>query len=326
MLTPKKRNTVVAALATVSLTGGLGLLATGAMAADPQTGVAISALSVTKGASTATTNLLVTGTGFSKLATPGVKFGDTAVTTLIVLSDTQIAVVAPAAAEGVTGKVDVTLTDTDTVYPALSGATAAKDDFTYLVPYNATVAAGSLMNSVGGSKLKVTSSADMGACGTAFTGNKVTASIAGVNAVVTCVDSTNVSLAVPAGVPSADAVKVVLFHDGVPGTASTVAKYAAVVSGIDKPIGSFAGGETVAITGKGLTGATAWKFGTQDATCTAAAAPAADTKVTCTVPAPAGADADPSTATPGAVSVSFTPATAPYGMTSKATYTYSDLG
>ena len=86
--------------------------------------------------------------------------------------------------------------------------------------------------------------------------------------------------------------------------------------------------DTVVLTGKGLAGATAWKFGTVDATCTNAVAPAVDTKVTCTVPAAEGydADAEASTAVAGPVSISFTPAaSAPYGTTSKAVWTYSDL-
>lgn len=324
MIKTTKRTGIVAVLAATSLTAGLGLLATGANAAPAPTGVAITGLSVVKGSTAGGTALLVNGTGFSQLVAPNVKFGGTAVSKIIVLSDLQMAVVAPAG----TGKVDVTLADGTTDYDALAGTAAIKDDFTYLAPYNATVAAGSLMSSAGGSTLRVTVSDNglTGGAGTtcvagaaAFTANKVTATVNGVLATrVSCVDENEIDVVVPPGTPSATAAKVAVFHDGVAGTAdSTGAKYAAVVTGLDKVTGPVAGGGSVVVTGKGFTGATDWKFGTVAATCEAAAAPATDTKVTCTVPA----------GTAGAVSVNFVAAaSAPAGITSKATYTYSDLG
>lgn len=338
MFTPRKRNAAVAVLATVSLSAGLGIFSTGASAAV-QDGVAITGLSVVKGSTTATTSTLITGTGFSKLTSAGVKFGTKTAANVIVLSDTQIAAVAPPADNG---KVDVTLTDTEPVeggdpvvtdYPALTGTAAVtvKDDFTYLTPFPATVTAGTLLSSVGGGKLTVTSTADMGADAAAFTANKVTATIGNQAAAVTRVDNNTVTLAVPAGVASSTAAKVVLLHDGVPGAASTAAKYAAVITATDVPGGALKGGEKVVITGKGLKGATAWKFGgvaAADGACSNAAAPADDTKVTCTVPAASGYSATPadSTAVAGPVSITFTPAAgAPYGVTAKATWTYSDL-
>lgn len=323
MLKTTKRTSLVAALATASLTGGLALVATGANAAPAPTGIAVTGLSVVKGSTAGGTNLLVNGTGFNKLADAGVKFGTTAATKVIVLSDLQIAVTAPAG----TGKVDVKLSDGTTDYDGLTGTTATKDDFTYLAPYNATVAASSLMSAAGGSTLRVTVNETItGTAGTtcaagaaAYTANKVTAAIGGVPATrVTCVDDNEIDVVVPAGTQSNTAAKVAVFHDGVAGTADTTnAKYAAVVTGLDKVVGPVAGGGTVVVTGKGFTGGGTWRFGTVAATCTAAAAPAVDTKVTCTVPA----------GTAGAVSVNFVPGgSAPYGTTSKATYTYSDLG
>ena len=327
MLRSTQRKAVVA-LAAVTLTSGFGVLANFASAAEAlPTGVAITGLSVAKGATTATTNLLVNGTGFSSFTELGVKFGANASAKVIVLSDTQVAVVAPT---GAAGTVNVTLTDTkdaDTTveYDPLTGS--IKDDFTYITPYNATVTAGSLMNSLGGSKLTVTSSEDMGACGSAFTANKVTATVNNVVAPVACVSPTKVSLTVPAGTPTSTTTgpKVVLLHDGVPGTASTNAKYAAVIAGIDKPVGPVTPGVTdsVTITGKGFTGAGTWKFGTEAATCTPATLAAeVDVKISCLVPAQTATDF-----AGGAVSISFDPAgTVPFGASSKATYTYSDLG
>ena len=320
MLRSTQRKAVVA-LAAVTLTSSFGVLANFASAAPAPTGVAITGLSVFKGATTAKTSTLITGTGFLQLSDPGVKFGSADADKLIVLSDTQIAAVAP---NGSAGKVDVQLADGTDVFDALTGTAAAKDDFTYVVPYDATVASGSLMNSLGASKLTVTTTEDMGACGTAFAANKVTATVNNVLAPVTCVTSTKVTLTVPAGTPTATTTgpKVVLLHDGVPGAASTNAKYAAVVGGIDKPVGSVAGGETVIVTGKGFKDATDWAFGEEEATCApTAVATEVDTKVTCTVPAQAAGFAG------GAVSISFDPAgTVPFGATSKASYTYSDLG
>jgi hypothetical protein len=327
MLRSTQRKAVVA-MAAVTLTGSFGVLA--AQAAPAPTGVAITGLSVVKGATTATTNLLVNGTGFNSFTELGVKFGENPSTKVIVLSDTQVAVVAPT---GAAGPVNVTLTDkksADTTVEYDAPANYTKDDFTYLVPFNATVAEGSLMNSLGGSKLTVTSSAPVGICGTDFTNNKVTATVGGVAAQVACstTSATTVTLTVPAGAvstASTSAPKVVLFHDGVPGTPSTDAKYAAVIGTIDKPVGPVTPvtGSTIAITGKGFKNATAWNFGGKTVTCTpTTTVPAdADTKVTCPVPAQ---DAD---FKGGAVTVSFTPDDdAVFGATSKATYTYSDLG
>ena len=326
MLRTTPRKAAVVGLAALTLTGGFGAFA--ANAAPAPSGVAITGLSVVKGSSTATTSTLITGTGFLSLADPNVVFGENEAANLIVLSDTQIAAVSPV---GSAGKVDVQLVDDTTVYDALTLTNAAKDDFTYVVPYDATVATGSLMNSLGGSKLSVTSSEDMGTCaGTAagsFASNKVTATVNGVIAPVTCVTPTKVALTVPAGTPTSTTTgpKVVLFHDGVPGAASNAAKYAAVIGGIDKPVGPVTPGTTdsVTITGKGFKDATTWKFGDEAATCTPATLAAeVDVKISCLVPA--------QTATGfagGAVSISFDPAgTVPFGSTSKATYTYSDLG
>ena len=325
MLRSTQRKAVVAGLATLTLASGLGVAAN---AAPAPAGIAITGLSVVKGATTAKTSTLITGTGFLQLEKPGVKFGATDADKIIVLSDTQIAAVSPV---GSAGKVDVQLVDDTTVYDALTLTNAAKDDFTYVVPYDATVATGSLMNSLGGSKLSVTSSEDMGTCaGTtagSFASNKVTATVNGVIAPVTCVTPTKVALTVPAGTPTSTTTgpKVVLFHDGVPGAASNAAKYAAVIGGIDKPVGPVTPGATdsVTITGKGFKDATTWKFGDAAATCTPATLAAeVDVKISCLVPA--------QTATGfagGAVSISFDPAgTVPFGSTSKATYTYSDLG
>lgn len=319
MLRSTQRKAVVA-LAAVTLTSGFGLVANFASAAPAPTGVAITGLSVVKGATTAKTSTLITGTGFLQLEKPGIKFGATDADKIIVLSDTQIAAVAPT---GSAGKVDVLLVDDTTAYDALTGTAAAKDDFTYITPYDATVTAGSLMNSLGGSKLVVTSSASVGATLADFTANKVTATVGGVAATVAYKDANNVTLTVPAGTPTSTTTgpKVVLLHDGVAGAADTAAKYAAVVGGIDKPVGSVAGGETVIVTGKGFKDATDWKFGTETGTCTAATGTEVDTKVTCVVPAQATGFKG------GAVSISFDPAgTTPFGATSKATYTYSDLG
>lgn len=334
MFTSRKRTATVGILATASLTAALGIFGTGASAAV-QSGVAITGLSVVKGATTSTTNLMVTGTGFSKLTEAGLKFGDNASTKIIVLSDTQMAAVAPT---GTAGKVDVQLTDTEpaaeeggepvvTAYPLLSGTSATKDDFTYLAPYNATVAPGTMLNSLGGGKLTVTSDISMGDA-TTFPNNRVTATIGGLPAAVTRVSDTSVTLTVPAAAASKTAPKVVLIHDGVPGTPSTAAKYAAVISATDKVGGPTKGGDSVTITGKGLKGATAWKFGGESATCTPAVAPADDTKVTCVVPAAADADPDTDGVQPvaGPVDISFTPAAeAPYAVSTKASWTYSDL-
>ena len=82
--------------------------------------------------------------------------------------------------------------------------------------------------------------------------------------------------------------------------------------------GPVAGGGTVAVTGKGFTGATLWTFGGTAATCTLGSGSALliDTTASCTVPAHAV----------GATTVAFTPAAStPYGTILGSTYTYSDV-
>lgn len=307
----------LAAAAVVSVTVG------SASASAAPSGTAITSLSVVKGSTAGGTALLITGTKFDALTTPKVYFGSTIASNVIYLSATQIAAVAPAG----TGKVDVQLADGSTVYDGLAGTA---DDFTYLVPYTAVVTAGAQMSSLGGTTLRVGTTDTTTLTGgtgitcaagaAAFTAAKVTATVNGAAATaVKCVDDGHVDITVPAGTIGNATLganaKVALFHDSVAGTPDTThAVYAAVISLLDKTSGPTSGTSTITVTGKGFTGSTGWKFGT---TAAANVTVVSDTKVTLDAPA----------ASAGAVSVNFTPAdSAVYGTTSKATFTYSDLG
>jgi hypothetical protein len=203
-----------------------------------------------------------------------------------------------------------------------TSAVSAGDKFYYRAPITATVPSGTLLNSLGGSSVTVTSSFNWGATVTAFAAERITATVGGTAASLTYIDATHAKLTAPIGTPSASATSIALIHDTIAGTPdSTNAKYLAVIGSLSKTSGPLAGGGTITVTGKGFTGATAWMFGATSATCTNAAAPLADTSASCTVPASASGGT-----TPGAVSVSFTPAGGvSYGTTAGASYTYSDL-
>jgi hypothetical protein len=296
----------------------------------------ITKLSVPAAEATATAvTILVTGKGFS-VSAPTVTVAGAA-STVAVINDTQlVATVASGAVPTVdtVGRVSVTTS-------AGANADTAADDFSFLLKYDGTIAAAKL-NPFGKSVFPVVLTAGTaGANLTAFKANKVTATVGGAVATVAWVDNTHVSLTAPAGTPSNTAPAVILYRNGVTGATITgSAKYAAVITKLSVTSGPLAGGGTVTVTGKGFTGATAWKFGlTSTAAAGSPATPAAnaatctitnDTSASCTIPAApkdgglvsAGAAA----AIAGSVSVSFTPAaSAAYAATAASTYLYTDI-
>jgi hypothetical protein len=273
----------------------------------------ITAMSLHYGSTAGGTTLLITGTGFlsdADIATPAnITFLGTAATAVIILTDTSMAVVAPAHAAGVGSVIISDGTDTN--------ANTAADDFTFLAPLVADVPVGTLLNPLGATSVTVSHGGSFAAASD-LTAAKVTATIGGVNAPVTWLTTNTVKLTVPAGTPSNTGTNIVLLTQGVAGAADTDAKYAAVIKTLSVTSGSVAGGGTVAVTGKGFTGATAWVFGAGAATCTLGSGTALliDTTASCTVPAHAA----------GAVTVSFTPAAStPFGTIPGATYTFTDV-
>ncbi|TQS46733.1 IPT/TIG domain-containing protein [Cryptosporangium phraense] len=307
---------VVATTVVGSLVGLAGV----AQAADLPT---VKSLSVVKGSTAGGTNVLITGTGFtgvSETTSDGdVTFGGNNAMSIIVLSDTQIAAKAPA---GTGTNVQVQVTNANG-----GSADTATDNFTYIQPLTPTVANTVKLSAAGGTTFTATV-APSGSVGQSsdVTSKKITATVNGAVAKVAYSAADTLSITAPAGTPTGTGgtVSVVLYSDGVAGTADTNAKYVAVITklsvitGPTSGITGASGKPALSITGAGLKNATGWLFGTgNSATCTNVTGKE-DTQVTCQdVPGHAA----------GPVSVTFTPDnSAAYGITSGATFTYSDLG
>lgn len=286
----------------------------------------VTALSIKKGSTLGGTTTLITGKGL--LAATAVEFGaGTAASSFIILSDTSIAATAPPNAAGVT---EVIVTTTVGV---TNLTTVTTNDFTYLAPITPVVSNGPVtLSAAGGTVLTVAITPSLTVTQAAdITAKKITATVDGVAASKVAYSAPDVLLVTaPAGSPTAvgSFASVSILRDGVVGPADTTgSSYAAVITKLSITTGPTTGvtGATspttkpaITITGAGLTGATAWVFGgTNTATCIAASVAKVDTSWTCQN-VPAG--------TEGPVTVSYTPAAGTLGVTSGATFTYSDLG
>jgi hypothetical protein len=327
-----KARTYKAGVAVAAVAAGVSIFglsaaanATTAVSTDP----VVTRLSFVKGNSAGGGILTITGKNFGSDST--VQFGaGTAAANgtdvkdkTVVLSSSQILVTVPkAAAADMTagGKVDVVVTS-----GGVSSATAGKaDDFTYLAPLDGTTLGTPLLSPLGKSSFDV----EVLNLSTVADFKKVKATVNGKAATVASVDTTHVKITAPVGTPSAADATVVLYNDGVAGAAvvgkttgtDNAPQYAAIITKLSKTSGPLAGGDKITVTGKGLTGASAWSFGTKAVS--GDCAPVAgkdDTAWTCDVP---------SVTTAGPVTVNFTSASgkAALGLTAAATYTYSDLG
>ncbi|MET8153756.1 IPT/TIG domain-containing protein [Actinoplanes sp. NPDC049668] len=305
-----------AGIATTAVALGASIfgLTAGASAADANDAV-VTKLSVAKGSTLGGTVVTITGKKFT--GTTDVEFGATAATSFLIVSDTQIVAKAPVGS----GTVQVKVTNATTN----ESANTAADDFAYIQPINAVVAAGTLLNPLGKSVLTITPAGTgltaMGADKDAFKGLKVTATVNGAVAQVAWGSATTVKVTVPAGTPSATGASVVLLRDGVAGAADTNAKYAAVITKLSKTSGGVAADAagTITVTGKGLTTATGLTFGATAVTgsCTHGTGTKLDTEYTCTgIPAGTGSVA---------VKATFPASTITYGTLPTAAYTFSDV-
>nr|BFE77051.1 hypothetical protein GCM10020092_103520 [Actinoplanes digitatis] len=294
----------VAAAAIAAGVGIFGLSGTASAAVGALDPV-VTKLSVSKGSTAGGTVLTITGKNFDTAT--GVKVNSVAVTSFLIASPTTI-VAKVAASTGTKTQVEVT-------NPSASSADSTADDFTFLAPMNAT-AASALLNPFGKSVITVTTTG-AGTTADLFKANKVTATVNGTAATVAWVSDTVVKVTAPASTPSATAATVKLYRDGVEGTPDTTnAKYAAVITKLSKVSGSTAGGGTIAITGKGLSTATAFNFGATAATgCTAVSVAKQDTDWTCTIPAAAA----------NGVAVKAVLPTISYGVLPSAAYVFSDI-
>jgi hypothetical protein len=319
-----------AALSTATLLAG-GVLAGGVLAGSTaawavssggtSSPIAITKLSTGYGSTAGGTAVLITGTGFNRID-PAVKtsvsFATKPATSFMVISDTQISATAPAG----TGTA-VQLKVTDGTY---ASADSTADDWTYLAPVKAAAPASTELSAAGGTVVRLTISGpgSIGATSSAFTLNKVTATVDGVAGKLAWVDATHVDLTAPAGIPSKNAVKVVVSMQGVAGTPDTTnVRYDAVVTKLSATTGKVTGttgtanAPALTITGVGLANATGFTFGSVKGTCTAASGKASTTWTCVNIPAAPAAGTS-------SVLPTFSDGTKA-GVTAGAAYTYSNL-
>jgi hypothetical protein len=305
------------------------LLASGILAASAPASAATTALiSITKlstnyGSTAGGTTVLITGTGFNRVNPDyrgSVMFGPKSAASYMVLSDTTISATAPS---GLGTGMQVSVNDGQHT----TGNTTS-DDWTYIDPVKVAVPANTELSAAGGTVVRLTlaGAGSIGATSSAFTSNKVTATVDGVPAKsLTWVDATHLDITAPAGIATQTGSKVPVnvFIRGVAGTADTTnARYDAVVTKLSATSGSTAGttGTTskpaLTITGVGLTNAAGWMFGSKRGACTATSGKG-DTTWTCvSIPA--------NTAGPVSVLPVFYNGTRA-GITPGATYTYGNL-
>ncbi len=205
---------------------------------------AVTTISPTLGAPTGGTQVTITGAGFT--GATAVSFGSTAATSFTVVSDTKITATSPAGA----GKVDVTVTT-----PGGTSAKLSADQFSYTPVLTGITPA--LGPATGSTQVTITGAGFTGATTVNF-GSTAAASF-------TVVSDTKITATSPAGTGKVD---ITVTTPG--GTSAKLSadqfSYTPVVTRISPAQGPLKGGTQVTITGVGLTGATAVKFGGNVAT------------------------------------------------------------
>jgi hypothetical protein len=314
--------TAAVLLSSVAVIAGTVLVGAGPASATVAT-TSVTKLSTSKGSDVGGTSVLITGKGFltwTVLPADVVFNGTAAVIAPIVLSDTQMAVIAPAKGAGtLSGNVIVT----DTVGVGTPSVVAAANAWTYITPLALTaITVGTKLNSLGGTVLPIVSSG-LGASKAAFTALKITATVGSTAAAVTWLSNTTATIAVPLGAASATKTKICLLSNGVYDATTSCdslgAAYATVISKLSVTSGvttGAAGLTAMTITGKGFTGATQVAFGAVNV---ASFVVVSDTKITCPIPAAAASPVG------GVVQVIITPLTAAYGTTATSYYSYTDV-
>ncbi|WCN37309.1 IPT/TIG domain-containing protein [Aneurinibacillus uraniidurans] len=252
---------------TASLTGGYTYAATSSITSiSPSSGSVVGGNTVT-----------ITGTGLT--GATAVKFGEASAVSFTVVSDTQITAVVPAGSGAVTVSVATP-----------NGTASLTGGYTYAAASSITSISPSSGSTAGGNTVTITGTGLTGATAVKF---------GGVDAVSFTVDSdTQITTTVPAAT-TADTVTVSVTTPN--GTANSVGGYTYVaasnpsITSISPSSGSTAGGNTVTITGTGLTGATAVKFGEASAVSFTVVS---DTQITAVVPAGSAGAVTASVATP----------------------------
>jgi hypothetical protein len=249
-------NTQVAAVApagtgatTVSVTNGTSTSGTLPYTYNGVAAPVVSTVSPTNGPAAGGNTAVINGSGFTYAT--AVTFGSTAATSFTVVSNTVIdAVVPPGPSTG--GNVSVFITGP-------SGTSAASATYTYAAALTPTVTGLSPASGPvsGGNIVAITGSDLNGATAVTFAGDAASS--------FTILSSTNINAIAPPGTAGTASVVVTT-----PASASTGFNYTYIAP--PAPIAVFpatgvtAGGDSVAITGTGLTGTTSVNFGTTPAT------------------------------------------------------------
>ncbi len=294
---------ILTSLALVAGTMGLGSFAFAAAAPT------VSSVSPTSGTTAGGDAVTITGTGFT--GATAVNFGANTGVITATTSDTSITATSPA---GAVGAVDVTVTT-----PGGTSATSSADQFTYVAPSTTEAATGvtstnATLNGANGSAAAtgysfwvatstfstasptlpagVYSTPNLGAIAadTAFS-----APLTSVTSLPTVTASTTYYFVAWTDVGGTWHPGAVLNFT----TAQAATPAAPTVSSVSPTSGTTAGGNTVTITGTGLTGTTAVNFGTTRATNLTVAS---STSITATSPAGAVGAVDVTVTTPGGTS------------------------
>ncbi|MGX1854711.1 beta strand repeat-containing protein [Streptomyces sp. NPDC055299] len=244
---------------------------------------AVLSVSPTWGSAGGGTGVTVSGTGFT--GATAVRFGATQGAAVTVVSDTQISVVSPPG----TGTVQVTVTTpagTSNQFVTFGYTTTSGPVLTALSP-NAGPAAGGTVVTLSGAGFTGATAVRFGAVSASFT----------------VVSSTQIAATAPAGSGTAQVTVTA------PGGTSNAVPYTytpastPVLSSVSPNTGPAAGGTVVTLSGTGLAGATAVRFGAVSASFTAVSS----TQITAIAPAGSGT-AQVTVTTPGGTSngVAFT--------------------
>jgi hypothetical protein len=226
--------------------------------------------------------------------------------------------------------------DYQIVLTTAQGTVTAPSVLTYLTPFSISVAAGTALPGTGGQVL--VRGSGFGATAAAFTAQSVTAQLGAKAAVVAWVNDTTVRVTVPVGVPGSS-VNLVLSRSKVPSTALSL-PYAAAISKASVNTGPRAGGTLVSVTGAGFGGNSVWTVTTPAGAVlsTLTAVTSADALAAATSGVLVSTDGSATVKMPAvsgtgltAVVIAVSPdqtlyPSAGYAATSKAVYTYSDLG
>jgi hypothetical protein len=248
-------DTSVTILAPAHAAGQVDVLVTnttgtsGVVAADKftyDTTPTVTALNPAAGKAAGGTSVTVTGTGF--LTATAVSFGGTAGTSLVVVSDTSLTILAPAHAIGV---VDVLVTNTTG-----TSTNVVADNFTYDTTPAVTALSPTYGATGGGTTVTVTGTSFLTATGVTFGGSAGTS--------LTIVSDTSLTIRSPAH--AAGVVDVLVTNTT--GTSTNVVAdnftYVAPpsVTAISTYYGPIAGGTSVTVTGTGFTAASVTIAGT----------------------------------------------------------------